>query len=63
MVSVEDWQHFGSLETLPQKAGVPVEWLPRLVLKELVDNAYDVAVLAGNVRFCKRRSRSAALAD
>jgi hypothetical protein len=37
----EDWTLFRSLGTLGQKAGVPVEKLPRLVLKELGDNALD----------------------
>jgi hypothetical protein len=37
----EDWTLFRSLSTLSQKAGVPVHLLPRLVLKELADNALD----------------------
>jgi hypothetical protein len=37
----EDWTQFRSLDTLPQKAGVPLTDLPRLVLKELTDNALD----------------------
>jgi hypothetical protein len=37
----EDWTLFRSLTTLPQKAGVPLHWLPRLVAKELADNALD----------------------
>jgi hypothetical protein len=40
-VSIDDWKYLTSLETLPQKAGVPQTWLPRLVAKELVDNALD----------------------
>jgi hypothetical protein len=39
----EDWMLFRSLETLPQKAGVPLNRLRRLALKELVDNALDAA--------------------
>src|SRR5438034_11767435 len=39
----EDWTLFRTLSTLTQKAGVPAERLRRLVLKELVDNALDVA--------------------
>ncbi len=39
----EDWTLFRTLGTLGQKAGVPVEHLPRLVLKELVDNALDAS--------------------
>src|SRR5262245_31150976 len=37
----EDWTLFRSLDTIGQKAGVPVGRLPELVLKELVDNALD----------------------
>lgn len=37
----EDWSLFRSLTTLSQKAGVRAELLPRLVLKELADNALD----------------------
>jgi len=37
----DDWKMFRSLETLPQKAGVPANMLMRLVLKELADNALD----------------------
>ena len=36
-----DWTLFRSISTLPQKAGVPVHRLRRLVLKELVDNGLD----------------------
>jgi hypothetical protein len=43
----EDWTLFRSLSTLSQKAGVPVNLLPRLVLKELADNALDAG---GTVR-------------
>ena len=39
----EDWKLFGNLETLPQKAGTPLDLIPRLVAKELADNAIDVA--------------------
>ena len=37
----DDWVLFRNLGTLGQKAGVPVERLPRLVARELVDNALD----------------------
>ena len=37
----EDWTLFRSISTLSQKAGVPVHLLPKLVLKELADNALD----------------------
>lgn len=37
----EDWTLFRSLGTLPAVAGVSVDLLPRLVAKELVDNALD----------------------
>ena len=43
----EDWTLFRSLSTLSQKAGVPVHLLPKLVLKELADNALDAG---GTVR-------------
>jgi hypothetical protein len=39
----EDWTLFANLETLSQKAGVPVANLRRLALKELADNAMDAA--------------------
>ncbi|MDY8111123.1 ATP-binding protein [Fulvimarina sp. 2208YS6-2-32] len=45
-----DWTLFRSINTLPQKAGVPVSQLRRLVLKELADNALDAG---GNVRVRK----------
>ena len=38
----EDWKLFRNIETLSQKAGVPQEAIPSLVVKELVDNALDV---------------------
>ena len=41
MYSREDWTLFRTLETLSQKAGVPVEMLAALVAKELSDNALD----------------------
>jgi len=43
MFQREDWTLFRSLETLGQKAGVTVEALPKLVAKELADNACDAA--------------------
>ena len=43
----EDWTLFRSLSTLSQKAGVPLNLLPKLVLKELADNALDAG---GTVR-------------
>jgi hypothetical protein len=39
----EDWTLFRSLGTLGQKAGVSLEKLPALIVKELVDNALDVS--------------------
>lgn len=36
-----DWDLFRSIDTLAQKAGVPIHRLRRLVLKELADNALD----------------------
>jgi len=37
----EDWTFFRNLGTLGQRAGVPCEKLPRLIAKELTDNALD----------------------
>lgn len=37
----EDWKLFRNIETLCQKAGVHREFIPLLVVKELVDNALD----------------------
>lgn len=39
----EDWTDFRTLDTLCRRAGVPREELPKLVVKELVDNALDGA--------------------
>ena len=39
----EDWTLFRNLETLGQKAGVAKGDLPKLIAKELADNALDVA--------------------
>jgi hypothetical protein len=39
----EDWTLFRNVQTIGQKAGVPPEKIPRLVVKELVDNGLDVA--------------------
>ncbi len=39
----EDWKLFRSIETLCQKAGVHKEFIPVLVVKELVDNALDAS--------------------
>lgn len=41
MFEREDWTAFRTLETLPRRAGVPVEKLPQMAVKELVDNALD----------------------
>lgn len=48
MFAHEDWTLFRALSTLAQKAGVPEELIPTLVLKELVDNALDSG--AGDVQ-------------
>jgi hypothetical protein len=50
-----DWTLFRSVSTLPQKAGVPLRLLQRLVLKELVDNALDAVDAAGNGSVSIRR--------
>ena len=42
----EDWTSFRAVEGLQQKAGVPKALLPRLVLKELADNALDAGAEA-----------------
>jgi hypothetical protein len=47
MFERQDWTLFRELSKLGQKAGVPLQTLPKLVLKELVDNALDVAGLDG----------------
>ena len=39
----EDWTLFRTLETLTQQAGVPAQYLAKLVAKELADNALDMA--------------------
>jgi hypothetical protein len=39
----EDWTLVRNLATLGQRAGVPVELLSRLIVKELVDNGLDAA--------------------
>ena len=39
----QDWTLFRSLSTLGQRAGVAQDVIPALVVKELVDNALDVA--------------------
>ncbi len=41
MFSREDWTLFRNLNTIAQKAGVPLQKLRKLVIKELVDNALD----------------------
>ncbi len=46
MFAREDWTIFRSLGTLPQAAGVPLADLPRLIAKELGDNALDAGGLA-----------------
>src|SRR3982751_5993524 len=40
-----DWTLFRSLNTLPQQAGVPLNQMRRLVLKELADNGLDVSAV------------------
>ena len=39
----EDWKLFRNIDTLSQKAGVRKERIPALVVKEVVDNALDIA--------------------
>jgi len=44
MFEREDWKLFRNIETLCQKAGVNRNNIPRLIVKELVDNALDVSL-------------------
>lgn len=53
MFEREDWKLFRNLDTLCQKAGVGRGNIPKLIVKELVDNALDVSsckleLLSGN---------------
>lgn len=41
LFSQPDWQLFTNLNTLPQQAGIAKHLLPKLVIKELIDNALD----------------------
>jgi hypothetical protein len=41
LFSREEWRLFLNLETLVQRANVPQDQIPQLVVKELVDNALD----------------------
>ncbi|TAE74960.1 MAG: hypothetical protein EAZ85_03735 [Bacteroidetes bacterium] len=41
LFSQPDWQLFTNLNTLPQQAGIAKHLLPKLVVKELIDNALD----------------------
>lgn len=56
----EDWKMFRNLETLCQKAGVHREYIPRLVIKELVDNALDAS---GDCRLTAAGSNGFAVSD
>lgn len=55
MFSRADWTLFRNLNTISQKAGVAVQLLRRLVLKELVDNALDCS---GNCTYGKNGSNT-----
>ena len=46
MYETQDWQLFLDRDTLPQKAGCYPKNLPKIVLKELVDNALDAGANA-----------------
>jgi hypothetical protein len=52
LFSRQDWTLFRSLSTLGQRAGVTQDAIPALVVKELVDNALDVA---GTCRYGRTR--------
>jgi hypothetical protein len=41
LYEIEDWTDFRSLDGLGRRAGVSVPDIPKVVAKELVDNAYD----------------------
>ena len=43
MFQREDWTLFRNVGTLGQRAGVTADAIPRLVAKELCDNALDAA--------------------
>ncbi|MDD2495292.1 MAG: hypothetical protein PHE29_08875, partial [Tissierellia bacterium] len=43
MFEREDWKLFRNIDTLCQKAGVNRNQIPKLIIKELVDNALDVS--------------------
>ncbi|OWK39871.1 ATP-binding protein [Fimbriiglobus ruber] len=47
----EDWTDFRNLDRITTKAGVPRDLLPRVAVKELVDNALDAAGPAGTVKY------------
>ncbi|AKL96164.1 DNA topoisomerase VI, subunit A [Clostridium aceticum] len=49
----EDWTLFRNMDTLPQKSGVAKHGIPKLVAKELTDNALDISdkvEIEGNYR-------------
>jgi hypothetical protein len=46
----DDWTLFRNLNTLGQRAGVSKHDIPRLVAKELVDNAYDAGQPTGALK-------------
>ena len=50
MYSREDWTQFRDRSKLPAVAGVKAGLLPRVAVKELVDNALDAAASPGGVR-------------
>ncbi|WP_059051408.1 ATP-binding protein [Paenibacillus senegalimassiliensis] len=56
----EDWKMFRNMETLCQKAGVHRDYIPRLVVKELVDNALDIS---GSCELHKTNQNSFVVAD
>jgi hypothetical protein len=60
MFAREDWTYFHSLTTLGQKAGIPVQRLRRLVVKELTDNALDTGAA---VRFYHDREGTLVIDD
>jgi hypothetical protein len=59
--SREDWTQYRSLERLCQRAGVTSEYILALVVKELVDNAWDAS--ASDVTLERREDGAVVVAD
>jgi hypothetical protein len=57
----EDWTQYRSLERLSQRAGVTTEYILPLVVKELIDNAWDAS--ASDVTLDKRDDGTVIVSD